>query len=93
MHCNNYIAAETEHPEEAFNLMMTMWSEEASYWLRYGEYGVDWTDAEPGSTAVSGYPQKIKVLRDFAYDYSSGTPRKWSIQTCSLFNTDNGINV
>lgn len=37
-----YIAASTEHPDEAFHLLMVMCSRDSAVRLRYGEYGVDW---------------------------------------------------
>ena len=60
----NFITTDCENPDEAFELMMTLFSEEASYRLRYGEYGVNWTDADEGAESPYGLPAKIKILRD-----------------------------
>lgn len=84
--CNSFINAKSTQPEAAFRLLMTMWSEEASYWLRYGQYGVNWTDADPGSTSVCGYPLKIKVLNDLAMEISSARAVRWCVS--SLFYED-----
>ena len=46
---------------------MTMYSKESSYRQRYGEYGVDYTDADPGTTSFLGQPAEIKVLNESAF--------------------------
>lgn len=61
---NNFITDSCEHPDEAFKLMMTMYSEEASYRIRYGEYGVNWVEADEGAISSMGLPCTIKILRD-----------------------------
>jgi len=50
--------------DEAFNLLMTMWSWDGSMRIRYGEYGVNWTDPDPGATSDYGLPATYKVLKD-----------------------------
>lgn len=37
-----FIPASTEHPDEAFRLLMVMCSRDSALRMRYGEYGVDW---------------------------------------------------
>lgn len=69
---NNFITSDCEHPDEAFNLMMTMWSEECSYRIRYGEFvepenqanGGNWTLPDEGAVSDLGLPCTIKILRD-----------------------------
>jgi len=60
----NFITEDCLHQDEAFNLMMTLWSEEASYRIRYGMYGVNWTDPDPGAKSDLGLDATIKVIRD-----------------------------
>ena len=50
--------------DECFNLLMTMWSWDGSMRIRYGEYGVNWVEAEEGAVSDMGYPAKIKILDD-----------------------------
>lgn len=61
---NVYITADCENPDEAFNLLMTMWSEEASLRIRYGEYGVNWTEADEGAKSAMGLDATIKIIDD-----------------------------
>lgn len=61
---NNFITADCENPDAAFNLMMTMWSEECSYRIRYGEYGVNWDEADEGAVSDLGLPCTFKIIRD-----------------------------
>ena len=50
-----YIPATTEHPDEAFHLLMVMCSRDSALRLRYGEYGVDWVKpAENDNDGVIG---------------------------------------
>ena len=39
---NIFITQDCDNVEAAFNLIMTMWTEEASYRFRYGQEGVNW---------------------------------------------------
>ena len=60
----NFITADCKNPEAAFNLMMTMWTADGSYRIRYGEYGVNWADADEGAVSDLGLPATYKILRD-----------------------------
>ena len=71
-----FVSAETEHPDEAWNLLMTMCSEEGSLRMRYGEKGVDWDDADEGTTSFLGREAKIKVLNENAYGPGNQT---WNV--------------
>ena len=59
-----FITRDCKNVDAAFNLLMTMWSEEASYRFRYGQEGVNWVYAEEGSVSQYGLPAKIKILND-----------------------------
>lgn len=61
---NNFISADCENPDKAFEMMMLLWSEEGSFRVRYGEYGVNWDDADKGTVTVNGTAAKIKVISD-----------------------------
>ena len=60
----NFITADCENPDAAFNLMMEMWTEECSYRIRYGEYGVNWDEADEGAISDLGLPCTFKIIRD-----------------------------
>jgi len=52
-------------PEACFKFFDYMCSEKISVWARYGEYGVDYTDAPAGSVGTFekiGYPAKLKTI-------------------------------
>lgn len=59
-----FITDSCENPEAAFKLFMTMWSEEGSRRIRYGEYKVNWDDADEGAVSDMGIPAEYKLLRD-----------------------------
>lgn len=61
---NNFITADCDNVDAAFNLMMTMWSEECSYRIRYGEYGVNWDECDEGAVSDLGLPCTFKIIRD-----------------------------
>ena len=50
--------------DECFNLLMTMWTKGGALRIRYGEYGVNWTDADPGSKSEYGIDAQYKMLDD-----------------------------
>ena len=58
------ITTSCENVAAAFRLLMEMRTEEASLRVRYGEYGVNWIEAEEGAVSDMGYPAKIKILDD-----------------------------
>ena len=57
-------AAKRDVVAECFNLLMTMWSWDGSMRIRYGEYGVNWTDADEGAMSEYGLPATYKLLND-----------------------------
>lgn len=61
---NTYITADCDHPEEAFKLLMTLWTWEGSMRVRYGEYKVNWDDADPGSKSDMGMDAVYKLISD-----------------------------
>ena len=77
----NHITADCANPDAAFNLMMTMWSAEGSKRVRYGEYGVNWTDPDEGAVSDLGIPATIKILRDPLVEQNTCL---WSGASCTL---------
>ncbi len=49
---------------KAFEVMMATFSWEGSMRQRYGEYGVNWTDADEGFVTEFGYEAKYKLIED-----------------------------
>lgn len=62
--------------DKAFEILMTMFSEEGSLRHRYGEKGVDWVDADEGAKSPYGYDAQYKLLQE-----TWGQPgvNRWSI--------------
>ncbi len=69
---NVFITADCEKPDDAWNFLMTTFTKEASLRMRYGEYGVDWTDADENSESYIGKKAEIKLINNvFAQQNSS----------------------
>ena len=58
-----FITEDCENLDAAWNLLMTMYSEEGAIRMRYGEEGTDWVYAEGGKSYL-GYDAEIKVIND-----------------------------
>jgi len=78
---NNFITSDCANPDKAFELMMTLWSEEGSRRVRYGEYGVNWTDPDEGAVSDLGLPATYKLLRDPLVEQNTCL---WSGASCTL---------
>ena len=76
-----FITNSCKNPDAAFELLMTLWTEEASRRLRYGEYGVNWTDADPGAKSSMGLDAEFKLIRDPMLEQNTCL---WSSASCSL---------
>ncbi len=63
---NTYITADCEESkrDKAFEVLMTMWSWDGSMRNRYGEYGVNWTDADEGAKSDLGLDATYKLISD-----------------------------
>ncbi|MBO5953288.1 MAG: extracellular solute-binding protein [Oscillospiraceae bacterium] len=64
---NCYITRDCEYPDAAWEILMLLSSQEGSYRLRYGDKGVDWDYADPGTKAFTGLDAEIKVLNQTLY--------------------------
>ena len=64
--CNlkTFISADCDYPDEAFDLLMTLFSWEGSMRIRYGEYGVNWTGADEGAKSDMGLDAVYKLISD-----------------------------
>ena len=50
--------------DKAFEVLMTLWTEEGSYRIRYGQKGVHWDDPDEGATSAIGLPARLKIIND-----------------------------
>ena len=78
---NNFITSDCANPDKAFEMMMTLWSEEGSRRVRYGEYGVNWTEPDEGAMSDLGLPATYKLLRDPLVEQNTCL---WSGASCTL---------
>ena len=58
------ITEDCDNVDAAWEVLMAMYTKDAAYRLRYGEYGVDWVEADEGTTSFLGLPAEIKVLNE-----------------------------
>ena len=72
---NTFIAADSEHPLEAFKLLDFMSSPEASLWGRWGEKGVNWDWSEGGKPGNMGNEARIKLIGEPVY--STQNAQNW----------------
>ena len=87
---NVFITGDCEDVETAFAVLMKMWEEESSYRIRYGEYGVNWVEADEGAQSSYGLPADIKVIND---PFGGQTTSNWGVNCGSLFAYAEGENV
>ena len=59
---NGVITARAEHPEIVFRVLDAFMSHEAAMITRYGERGVNWDVAEPGTYSFFGTPALYRVM-------------------------------
>lgn len=69
-----FITDSCQDVDAAWDLLMHMCTMESVYRLRYGQQGVDWDYAEPGTTSLIGYPATIKVYSDI---WNTTTNQSW----------------
>ena len=82
-----FITKDCADPSAAFDFLMRFYSTDVARRGRYGEYGVDWVDADPGTTSYVGYPAAIKVLNDGAF--GGATNSTWnSVPPTILVNSE-----
>ena len=59
-----FITADCANPEKAFEVLMNLFSWDGSMRIRYGEYGVNWTDADEGAKSDVGLDATYKLISD-----------------------------
>lgn len=59
-----FITADCANPDKAFEVLMKLFSWDGSMRVRYGEYGVNWKDADPGAKSDVGLDATYKLLVD-----------------------------
>ena len=67
-----FITEDAADPDACWELLMLMSSEESAMRQRYGEYGVDWTDADEGTKSYLGYDATYKLINDNAFSGING---------------------
>jgi len=72
---NTYISADCENVDRAFQVLMKLWSWEGAMRVRYGEYGVNWVDADEGAKSGMGFDATYKLISDPLNKQNSA---KWS---------------
>ena len=62
----NYVTGDCDESkrDKAFEVLMTLWTEEGSYRIRYGQKGVHWDDPDEGATSAIGLPARLKIIND-----------------------------
>ncbi|MBO4410579.1 MAG: hypothetical protein J5794_00085, partial [Lachnospiraceae bacterium] len=65
------ITRDAADPQICFRLLDFMCSFDSYVRMRYGKYGEDWTDPDPGTTGSLGYPSAWKTLKE-VYSVQSG---------------------
>ena len=61
---STFITADCDYPDKAFEVLMTLFSWEGSMRVRYGEYGVNWADADEGAKSDMGLDAVYKLISD-----------------------------
>ncbi len=61
---NTFITESCENVDRAFEMLMTLWSWDGSMRARYGEYGVNWVDADPGAKSDYDLDATYKLISD-----------------------------
>lgn len=83
-----FITQDCEYPLAAWEVFMTMCTKEGSYRLRYGNKGVHWVDADPGTKSFIGQDAEIRVLDESVWGGQNNA--NWHcIQGTVLINAEN----
>ena len=87
---NTFITADCDEPAAAFKLLMALWSYEGSTRVRYGEYEVNWTQADEGSQSDYGLAANIKLLSDPSLEDHNA---HWGVTACCFLPYANGEDL
>lgn len=84
-----YITEDCENPDAAWDILMTLFSKEGSLRLRYGEKGVDWTEADEGTKSYIGRDAEIKVIN---YVFGNQNNSLWGrVDSTLLIDAENEV--
>lgn len=78
---NTFITEDCANPDKAFEVLMTLWSWDGSMRVRYGEYGVNWTDVSEGAKSDLGLDATYKLISDPLKMQSTA---KWAVIASTL---------
>ena len=61
---NTFITENCDNPDKAFEVLMKLWTWDGSMRMRYGEYGVNWTEPTEGAKSDLGLDATYKLISD-----------------------------
>lgn len=76
-----FITEDCDNPDKAFEVLMKLWSWEGSMRVRYGEYEVNWTDADEGAKSDLGLDATYKLISDALTQQNTA---KWAVIASTL---------
>lgn len=59
-----FLTTDCQNPDKAFEVLMTLFSEEGSMFIRYGAKGINWDEPSEGAISDVGLPAKYKIISD-----------------------------
>ena len=82
------ISGKCENPDRAFELLMTLWSQEGALRVAYGEYGKNWDYADPGALDIWGMDAAVKELEPLGETHNA----HWKVYASGMYYfIDGGI--
>lgn len=72
---STFITESCKNVDRAFEMLMTLWSWDGSMRVRYGEYGVNWIDADEGAKSDLGIDATYQLISDPLVQQSTA---KWA---------------
>ncbi len=87
---NTFITKDCEDPSAAFDFIMHFYTKDMAIRGRYGEKGVNWVDADPGTYSYVGKPAEINVINDV---FGHPTSAHWnSVPVTINMNAENEVS-
>jgi len=82
------ISGKCENPDRAFELLMTLWSQEGALRAAYGEYGKNWDYADSGALDIWGMDAAVKELEPLGETHNA----HWKVYASGMYYfIDGGI--
>lgn len=85
-----FVTTDCENVAAGFKVLMTLYSQEGTLRMRFGEKGVDWTDEDVWGDAANGADANIEVLNDVTGGVSSSW---WGFQASGILDNDGSAAV